>query len=96
LLDEAGFEDAAILDVPVWYQTGEHISDEELENGLIDAIERYVNHYNKTHEKQIKVFDFKYDIRKGLNQTPIWRSEVLPVIGVKKNGKTILSFVDSM
>ena len=96
LLDEAGFEDAAILDVPVWYQTGEHIPDEELENGLISAIERYVNHYNKTHEKQIKVSDFKYNIRKELNQTPIWRSEVLPVIAIMKNGKTVLTFMDSM
>lgn len=96
ILDEAGFEDAAILDVPVWYQTGEHISDEQLEKGITDALERYINNYNKNHEKQIKLSDFKYDIRKGLNQTPIWRSEILPVVGVMKNGKTVLTFMDSM
>jgi len=80
----------------VWYKTGEHISDEEIESGLNAAIARYVEAYNKANKANIKVSDFKYDIREGLDQTPIWRSEFIPVIGVKKDGKTVLSFVDSI
>ena len=96
ILDEAGFEDAALLDVPVWYKTGEHISDEELRSEVEKAIERYVTNYNKTHDKKIKPSDFSLNTLERGNMTPIWRSEVLPMIGVKKDGRCIFSFADSM